>query len=467
MHVKRIVTYIVMLFVVLSFLLPNDKLSAQTINELEQELAELEAEQNNIDQDASDAEQKLRENEQRQAAVSGEINNINNELEVTVANLTAKQTEINETGQQIDSIVASISETETEIELTEEEILELEDEIDDLMTRIAERDELIKNRMRSIQKNGGSVNYLQVILGAQSFGDLINRAAALSRIIEQDQSIIETQQADQLNLEVMQVEVENKHERLIVDKENLENDKNDLDHQRANLVAIERELVNLQAQLNEQKDEQSNLLVTLEDEYGELEDYQVTLADLQEIQRRDVGALERAIELAREKGRENQRIEQFSQGGGGQGVLAWPASTRRITSPYGYRTHPITGRQSFHNGIDIADPGYQEIYAAEGGVVTATYTEFDGRMNGYGDAIMITHYIDINGNGNRQQVTTLYSHLRSGTTLVRAGDQVQRGQQIATMGNTGNSTGQHLDFEVHIGGWNGRANSVNPMNYLQ
>lgn len=467
MHMKRLMAYIVMLIVVVSFFFPY-AVSAQSITQLEEELAELEAEKNTIDRNASNAEQKLKENEQRQAEVNAEINNITNELEVTEANLVDKQVEINETSQQIDSIESSIRKREIEIELTEEEIVGLNAEIDDLITRIAERDDLIKNRMRSIQQNGGDVNYLQVIFGSQSFGDFINRVAALTRIIEQDQWIIESQQADQVDLENMRVEVEEKQNKLIVDKENLEDDKNELDRQRTNLVAQEKELINLQAQLNEQMDEQSNLLVTLEEEFEELEDYQVTLADLQEIQRREVTALQRAIELAREQERGGQGVGQLSQdrSGGGRAVLAWPASTRRVTSPYGYRTHPISGRRSFHNGIDIADPGYQEIYAAEAGVVTATFTEHDGRMNGYGDAIMITHYIDMNGDGNRQQVTTLYSHLRSGTTLVRAGDQVQRGQQIATMGNTGNSTAQHLDFEVHIGTWNGRANSVNPMDYL-
>lgn len=495
---RKVFAYIVMLVMALSFILPTNAVSAQSIAELEQELAELEAEQSNISEDASDAEQQLKENEQRQAEVNEKIDSINNELEVTEEDLVIKQTEINDTNQQISLIESSITETEAEIELTEEEILELNEEIDHLINRIAERDELIKTRLRSIQHNGGNVNYLQVILGSQSFGDFINRATAVARIMDQDRGIIETQQVDKENLEDKRIEVEDKQEQLIVKKENLSSNKAELDHQRATLVAQEQELVNLQAQLNEQKDEQSNLMVELEEEFEELEEYTVTLADQQEIKRSEAAALEKAIELAKEREREEQRIKQLaaendttengdtgsgdSGGSSGSGdtppantgstVLAWPASTRRVTSPHGYRIHPVTGaRGSYHRGIDIADPGDQQIYAAEAGVVTATYTEHDGRMNGYGDAIMITHYLDINGDGNQQQITTFYAHLRAGTTLVSPGDTVQRGQHIAMMGATGVGTGQHLHFEVHIGGWygprNAPGNDVDPLIYLR
>ena len=129
------------------------------------------------------------------------------------------------------------------------------------------------------------------------------------------------------------------------------------------------------------------------------------------------------------------------------------------------RDSPVTGVVSPHRGMDIAAPGTQQIYAAADGVVVATYTEYDGRMNGYGDAILLTHYIDLNGDGTKEQVSTFYAHLRSGTTRVSPGQSVSRGQQIALMGNTGVSTGQHLHFEVHFGGW-AHANAVNPANYL-
>lgn len=500
---KKWFAYLFIVTLLVSFVLPSgNTTTAQSIADLERELKELEEERNSIDQDSSDAEQKLAENEAKQAEVSQEIDDINAELDVTEANLANKQNDITKTNEQIKTIENSIKETEIEIEQIEIEIIDLNDEIDSLMERIADREELIKNRMRSIQHNGGDVTYLQVLMGAQSFGDFINRVTAVTRIIDQDNTIIERQQADKLSLEENVALVEEKQDQLTADKERLDNDKNELENQRATLVAQQQELANLQAQLNEQIDDRTDLMVALEEEFEEIEEYQVSLADQQEIMRAEAVALEKVIEMEREaaRKREEERLAQLAaeeeriareaeqqsddssdnsspvvsspESNAGSPILAWPTTTRRITSPHGYRVHPVTGaRGSYHRGIDIADPGDHEIFAAEAGVVTAIYKEHDGRMNGYGDSIMITHYLDINGDGQSQQITTFYAHLRAGTTIVSPGDVVQRGQKIAMMGATGVGTGQHLHFEVHIGGWHGPrnqpGNDVNPLIYLR
>lgn len=146
--------------------------------------------------------------------------------------------------------------------------------------------------------------------------------------------------------------------------------------------------------------------------------------------------------------------------------LFFPASTTRITSYFdSNRKHPITGENKAHIGIDIAMPGNQYIYAAEKGTVIDVYKEYDGRMNGYGDAIMLQHKIDIDGDGQKEVVTTFYAHLMPNTTQVSVGDVVDRGQLIAQMGTSGISTGQHLHFEVHIGTWS-KQNAVDPMLFL-
>jgi murein DD-endopeptidase MepM/ murein hydrolase activator NlpD len=146
--------------------------------------------------------------------------------------------------------------------------------------------------------------------------------------------------------------------------------------------------------------------------------------------------------------------------------LYFPASTTRITSYFdNNRKHPITGENKAHIGIDIAMPGNQYIYAAEKGTVIDVYKEYDGRMNGYGDAIMLQHQIDLDGDGQKEIVTTFYAHLMPGTTQVTKGDVVDRGQLLAQMGTSGISTGQHLHFEVHIGHWS-KQNAVDPMLFL-
>ncbi|MEG2310799.1 MAG: peptidoglycan DD-metalloendopeptidase family protein [Clostridia bacterium] len=109
----------------------------------------------------------------------------------------------------------------------------------------------------------------------------------------------------------------------------------------------------------------------------------------------------------------------------------WPTVSRYISSPYGWR------RGSFHSGTDIAGSAGSPIYAYKDGVVT-----FSGWSSiGYGNLVKIDH-----GNG----FATWYAHCR--TINVRAGDSVEQGQTIAAMGSTGNSTGNHLHFEVRING---------------
>lgn len=106
----------------------------------------------------------------------------------------------------------------------------------------------------------------------------------------------------------------------------------------------------------------------------------------------------------------------------------------RMSSPFGWRLHPITRTSRLHAGLDFAAPKGTPIYAASNGVVSSA-----GYVNGYGYLIEIDH-----GAG----VTTVYAH--NSENLVEAGDIVSRRQMIARVGNTGNSTGAHLHFEVRL-----------------
>ncbi|SDY37781.1 M23 family metallopeptidase [Bacillus sp. 166amftsu] len=127
----------------------------------------------------------------------------------------------------------------------------------------------------------------------------------------------------------------------------------------------------------------------------------------------------------------------------------YPTDTTRVTS--GFR-----GNRPDHHGIDLAEAGDHPIYAAASGQVSSSYPS-----SSYGECIMIVHTID--------GVTweTVYAHMRSGSRTVKAGDYVTQGQTIGVMGNTGQSSGQHLHFELHKGRWNiNKSNAVNPLDYL-
>ncbi|MFW6271241.1 MAG: LysM peptidoglycan-binding domain-containing protein [Bacillota bacterium] len=112
-------------------------------------------------------------------------------------------------------------------------------------------------------------------------------------------------------------------------------------------------------------------------------------------------------------------------------AFSWPVKGR-ISSDFGWRTHPIKKTRLFHNGLDIAVSTGTKIKAAASGEVT-----YSGWMNGFGYTVIIEH-----GRG----VETLYGH--NSRVLVRKGAQVNKGQDIALAGNTGLSTGSHLHFGV-------------------
>jgi murein DD-endopeptidase MepM/ murein hydrolase activator NlpD len=128
------------------------------------------------------------------------------------------------------------------------------------------------------------------------------------------------------------------------------------------------------------------------------------------------------------------------------GMFCWPApSYTRISDDYGYRQHPILNVQQFHTGVDMAAPGGTPILAAyDGAVVQAAYN------SSMGNYVMIDH-----GSG----LYTIYMHAQK--LMVSAGDEVSRGEQIATVGTTGRSTGNHLHFSVRLNG-----SYVSPWGYI-
>lgn len=128
-----------------------------------------------------------------------------------------------------------------------------------------------------------------------------------------------------------------------------------------------------------------------------------------------------------------------------EGLLPWPVEGP-ITSDYGWREHPITGKRQFHGGIDIAAPKGTPVKAvAEGIVAESTW------RGGFGKTIVIDH---------DQEIKTLYAH--NSRLLIREGAHVEKGQIISLVGSTGQSTGPHVDFRIYINN-----ERVNPLNYLK
>lgn len=127
----------------------------------------------------------------------------------------------------------------------------------------------------------------------------------------------------------------------------------------------------------------------------------------------------------------------------------------RITSRFSpLRKNPITGEWKAHKGVDFGSDGNPIIIASEKGTVNRAEV-----IGGYGNTVILTHIV------NGKKYETLYAHLKS--ISVKAGQTVKQGQQIGIKGATGNSTGVHLHFEMHIPAYApGQPNAVNPLYYI-
>lgn len=265
-----------------------------------------------------------------------------------------------------------------------------------------------KKRLRDIYENG-QVNYLDVLLGAADFRDFSSRMYLLQRVIRRDFALID---------------------RLEEQREALLQQKAELDDIRKQLAAAHAESQKEKEIVAQKTIERQKLYEQALAEKAQLD------AEYEELQRnsQEITAMIQRME------QEGRMMPQA----GGTGQLAWPVNGE-ITSPFGWRVHPIWGTQIFHAGLDIGADYGDPVHAADSGTVV-----FAGWMGGYGNAVMIDH-----GGG----MVTLYGHNSSIT--VGEGEQVSKGQTIALAGSTGNSTGPHCHFEVRIHG-----EVVSPLQYL-
>lgn len=265
-----------------------------------------------------------------------------------------------------------------------------------------------EKRLRDIYENG-QVNYLDVLLGSADFRDFASRMFLLQRVIRRDFDLIDKLEAQK--------------EALLAQKAQLDESKRQLDaayaEGKAEQKIVAQKTVERQALYEQALAEKARL----DAEYEELQ--------------RNSQEITAMIQRMEEEGRMMPQA-------GGTGQLSWPVNGE-ITSPFGWRVHPIWGTQIFHAGLDIGADYGDPVHAADGGTVV-----YAGWMGGYGNAVMIDH-----GGG----MVTLYGHNSSIT--VGEGEQVSKGQTIALAGSTGNSTGPHCHFEVRIHG-----EVVSPLQYL-
>lgn len=350
-----------------------------------------------------------------------------------------KQNELSSVSSQIaqleaDRITMMTSEEMaiSELEFIKQSILDSETEIEKMQETLDELEKELVERARTMYQNA-ELDPLAMFLEADNIFDFFNRLEAYKQVVKEDSKLLSQVKTDRYQLELKKEQ----QERLFSEKEVLLEEIEQAIKDINNHTAIEE---NKYANL-------SKLLSDLEAEEDRLDDKISNInGDIAEWEKQKAAEAERKRQ--EEEAKKNQQNSSNSVSRDESAAnFCWPlASYYYVSSPFGYRNHPITHKWSLHTGVDLAASGGTAIYAAQSGVVEVSTTN----GGGFGYYIKIQH-----DNG----LETMYAHCSK--LLVKEGETVQRGQKIAEVGKTGSATGCHLHFEVIKNG-----QYVQPLNYI-
>lgn len=366
-------------------------------------------------------------------ALSG---NIMIALATTQSDLNDIQDKIDNTKKEIDDVSEKISDTMKQVQNMsaqiagyESEISELNDKITDVTEKIsvaeeelkqAEEDyshqeELLRGRLVAMYE-AGETTYLDVLLSSKNVTDFISKYYIVSEIAESDKNLLNQMEVNKANIEETKKQLETSKEQIEALKKSKVDTANSLEKSKITKQSYVEQLSDkekaLEEELKKQEAEEAKIKKELEEKARK---YQDEIADL-----------------------------------GGSGTLQKPIKGGVITATWYYPS----GR--FHGALDYGVSVGTKVYAAEEGIVLKTGWSYSG----YGYHVWIQH-----ANGIR----TCYAH-GNGTIYVSEGQKVERGQLIMLSGNTGNSTGPHLHFEVRVAPYTFRSGGNDcrrdPRNYL-
>jgi murein DD-endopeptidase MepM/ murein hydrolase activator NlpD len=332
-------------------------------------------------------------------------------LEGTIARLT----------DQLAVANTALAKLDTQMAIAQTQLQLANDDLQAALARLDDQHAQVASRAAGLYMNS-TQSYTTVLLGQHEFHDFMAASEYENHVFGADLSILEDIEAAKADVQV-----------------------------RRDMVAYQQELLRKQSdaitaqakKINSMRQQQASAHNAI---MGEINYRQHLLQTVRDQKQAYVDALDNLIA-------ESDAIEALLNGaqagqqviaGAGHGYFIWPTSGR-ITSPYGWRIHPIYHYRSFHTGIDIGAPEGQGVIAARSGKILQV-----GYMGAYGLVVIIDH-------GNH--IATVYAHLSR--VYVHEGQWVSRRQLIAAVGTTGWSTGPHLHFEVRVNGQH-----VNPIRYL-
>lgn len=335
-------------------------------------------------------EEQLKEIAKKKTTLANNISNARTEQSSALKLKTYLDEQISLTREEIEALDGILEKTEDEIGKKQLEIIDKKAEVD-------EQKQNFLDRLR-ITYEEGNTGYLELLLGADSLYDFLTRAERIGYMMDYNINLMEKYKQATVDLEAEEKELEQYKATNEETKQMREEKEAELEQQlaatEADLKALQNTIYTNQALYNQSASEEEKL-------NNELAAY------IKELQARQNAAYV-----------------------GGEFIWPVDVSWSRISSYYGYRT--LNGVREFHRGIDIPASAWSTIYASNSGTVIKAEYHWS-----YGNYVIIDH-----GNGWK----TLYGHMSS--LSVTQGQAVSQGQEIGKVGSTGNSTGNHLHFEM-------------------